>query len=169
MPDKDFQTLLGAARLLADRRDDFQLALVGRGTEGAELASAICEAGVDHVVATLGPRRDVPAILAAADVFVLSSKRETFGLAPLEAMAAGVPVVASDLPALDDLFTDGREGLKVPPGDPEALAAALARLLDDIALARRLGGAGRERAKRFGTEPMVRRFERLLCLVCSDR
>jgi len=91
------------------------------------------------------------------------------GIGTLEAMAAGVPVVTSDLPALADLFTDGSEGVKVPPGDAEALAGALGRLLDDAALRKRLGEAGRERAKRFGTEPMVRRFERLLCLVCSDR
>ena len=143
--------------------------LVGRGTDCPELGSAIRQAGLEQVVIALGPRQDVPAILAAADLFVLSSKRETFGLALLEAMAAGVPVVASDLPALDDLFTDGREGLKVPPGDAEALAGALARLLDDANLARRLGEAGRERAKRFGAEPMVRRFERLLHLVCGGR
>ncbi|MCJ7544748.1 MAG: glycosyltransferase family 4 protein [Phycisphaerae bacterium] len=169
MPDKDFQTLLGAAKLLASGRADFQLALVGRDTDSPELASAIRQAGLGQVVRPLGPRADVVAILGAADVFVLSSKRETFGLALLEAMAAGLPVVASDLPALDDLFTDEREGLKVPPGDPEALAAALARVLDDTELARRLGEAGRERARHFRAEPMVGRFERLLRLICRGR
>ena len=169
MPDKDFQTLLAAAARLAAQRSDFELVLVGRDTDGPKLASAIQQAGLERVVTALGARCDVPQILAAADVFVLASKRETFGLAPLEAMAAGVPVVASDLPALDDLFTNEREGLKVPPADPGALAAALARLLDDAKLARRLGDAGAKRAKRFGAEPMVRRFERLLRLVCTDR
>ncbi len=169
MPDKDFLTLFRAVKLLAAQRGDFRLVLVGRGTDGPELASAIRQAGLEQRVTALGPRQDVAEILAAADVFVLSSKRETFGLAPLEAMAAGVPVVASDLPALDDLFTDQREGLKVPPGDAQALARALGRLLADDALARRLGQAGRQRAERFGTDPMVRRFERLLRLVCGSR
>jgi glycosyltransferase involved in cell wall biosynthesis len=167
MPDKDFQTLLNAVRLLAAKRGDFHLLLVGRGTDGPELAEAIRHAGAEQVVTALGGRCDVPAILAAADVFVLASKAETFGVAPLEAMAAGLPVVLSNLPAFDDLFQDGREGLKVQTGNPQALAEALATLLDDPDLARRMGQAGRQRAKRFSSETMVRRFERLLGVVVS--
>jgi len=169
MPDKDFQSLLCAARLLVDRRSDFHLLLVGRGTDGQQMARQIHQQGLEGVVTALGPRKDVSELLAAADVFVLSSKRETFGLAPLEAMAAGLPVVVSDLPGLDDLFTDGRHGLKVPPGDAEALAEAIGRLLDDPQLAQRLGQAGQARARQFGAEKMVQRFERLLRLVCPAR
>ncbi len=169
MPDKDFQTLLSAAPLLAARRSDFQVVLVGRGTDGPELASAIRSAGAEQVVTALGERCDVPAVLATADVFVLASKAETFGVAPLEAMAAGLPVVLSDLPAFDDLFEDRREGLKVRPGDPQALAEALAELLDDPDLARRMGQAGRLRATRFSSRVMVKRFERLVGILCGAR
>jgi glycosyltransferase involved in cell wall biosynthesis len=169
MPDKDFQTLLAAAGWLAKRRSDFHLLLVGRDTDGSELASAIRGAGVEKVVTAVGERPDVPAILAAADVFVLASRNETFGLAPLEAMAAGLPVVVSDLPPFDELLEDWHEGLKVPVGDPRTLAGALAKLLDDQALARRMGQAGRERAKQFSPQTMVRRFERLLGVVSPRR
>jgi glycosyltransferase involved in cell wall biosynthesis len=162
MPDKDFPTLLAAVRILAARRGDFHLVLVGRGTDGPEMVRAVAEAGLSEMTTLAGQRQDVPGILARANVFVLSSKRETFGLAVLEALAAGVPVVASDLPALAELVSHGRGGLLVPPGDPTALAVGLERLLDDTALARRLGEEGQRRAARFSAAEMARRFERLL-------
>lgn len=162
MPDKDFSTLLQAAGSLARRRGDFHLLLVGRDTDGLEMARAVAEAGLSKMATLAGQRNDVPGILARADVFALSSKRETFGLAVLEAMAAGVPVVASDLPALAELVSDGRDGLLVPPGEPDALAAAIERLLDDAALGRRLAQAGRKRAAAFSSSRTARRFERLL-------
>ena len=77
-------------------------------------------------------------------------------------MASGLPVVVSDLPAIDEFLSDGQEGLKVPPGDPAALAEALARLLDDQALRQRLGAAGRLKAERLDTIRMASRFRRLL-------
>jgi len=130
------------------------------------MARTVRRAGLDGALTLAGHRDDVPGILAAADAFVLSSRSESFGLAVVEAMAAGLPVVVSDLPAFRELLADGREGLKVPPGDPEALAGAIARVLDDAALRKALAAAGRRRARRFGHARMVRRFERLLQTVC---
>jgi len=120
--DKDFPTLLAAAGLLARRRDDFRLLLVGRGTDSPDMARRIARAGAGGVVAALGRRDDVGAILASADALVLSSRSEVLNVAVLEALAAGLPVVATDLPAFKEVFTHGREGLKAPPGDAEALA-----------------------------------------------
>ena len=161
-PWKDHRTLLEAAALLAGRRSDFHLALVGRGTDSAEMAAAVRELRLAEVVTLAGPRRDVPGILAAARICVLATHCETFGIAVLEGLAAGCAVVASDVPALREVFTDGLDGLKVPPEDPEALAAALGRLLDDADLRARLAGEGRLRAQRFPTSRMAGRFARLL-------
>ena len=77
-------------------------------------------------------------------------------------MAAGLPIVVSDVPGFDEVFDDGVEGLKVAPGRPEELAAALGRLLDDPAGRERLGQAAKRRAGRFSRPRMAEAFERLL-------
>ena len=169
MPDKDFNTLLAAAKKLASSRRDFHLVLVGRDTDSPLIAKALPPMGLADVVTPAGLRKDVPSILAAADLFVLSTRSEVFSIATLEAMAAGLPVVVSDVPAFDEMFTDGREGLKVPPGDAAALAAAIARLLDDPALRERMSSAARNRAKRFSTERMAEGFERVLNCLTARR
>ncbi len=162
VPDKDFQTLIEAAARLAKRRDDFHLVLIGEGTDGPEIARAIKQAGADEFITPMGKREDVPEILASTDMLVLSTKTESFGIAVLEGMAAGLPVVVSDVPALREVFTHESEGLKVPPGDADALAGAIERLLDDETLRHRLGNTGRKRAEEFTTERMVDKFHRLL-------
>ncbi|MBM4369786.1 MAG: glycosyltransferase, partial [Deltaproteobacteria bacterium] len=101
----------------------------------------------------LGPRDDVPALLAEADVLAVPSRWEGFGIAALEGMAAGVPVVASDVGGLAELVGDA--GVLVPPGNPRALRDALDRVLRDRDLARDLSRRGRERARRYGMERMV--------------
>ena len=102
----------------------------------------------------------MPGFLAELDVAVLCSRAEGMPNAVLEYMAAGRPVVATAVGAVPELIEDGTHGLLVPPGDPGALARAIARLLADPGLARRLGEAARWRAReRYGREAMVRRFE----------
>ena len=112
----------------------------------------------------LGPVDDAAlnACFRACDVCVLPStyRSEAFGLVMLQAQACGRPVVCSDLPGLSTVNVPGHTGLVVPPGDPEALAEAIARLLDDPGLRRRMGQAGRDRVERFFTaETMIRRVE----------
>ena len=89
------------------------------------------------------PRGRVPALLAQARLLVLPSRYENFPLSLLEAMSCAVPVVTTRVGGIPEMVADGETGLLVAPGDPEALAAALRRLVGDPALARRLGDAGR--------------------------
>jgi phosphatidylinositol alpha-mannosyltransferase len=99
---------------------------------------------------------DLPPYHAAADVFLASSiGPETFGISLVEAMAAGLPIVASDLRAYREVVRPGVDGLLVPPGDPTTLAAALRRVLTDPGLAAALARAGRTRAQRYAWDVVV--------------
>ena len=141
---KDYATLVDAlARIDADYRASF----VGEGPDRAAVAADVCR----HVagrVELLGARGDVPELLAAADLFVLSSRSEGLPISVLEAMAAGLPVVATDVGGVSELVVDGETGFLVPPADPGALAEAVERLLRDHELRHRFGAAGRLRAER---------------------
>jgi glycosyltransferase involved in cell wall biosynthesis len=118
--------------------------------------------GVLHAFTFLGHRDDVGARLAEADVFVLPSRSEAFPNAVLEAMAAGLPIVASGVGGILELIDSGRTGLLVPPGEPRALAEALCRLIADPELAARLGVAARDEARaHYSFERMVTSFDSL--------
>jgi len=95
----------------------------------------------------LGQRDDVAAVIAASDVFVLPSLYEGTSLALLEAMAAGKPIVASDVPGNRDILRDGETALLCPPDAPDVLAGAIARLVAEPALAAALGAAARAEAR----------------------
>jgi glycosyltransferase involved in cell wall biosynthesis len=125
----------------------FTAVIVGDGPDRPGVEAEIRAAGLGGVVELAGERRDVQRLLLEADVFVLSSRSEGAPLSILEAMAAGVPVVASSVGGVPEIVEDATTGLLVPPGDAAALAAALERLLADAALRRRLGAAGRERVR----------------------
>jgi glycosyltransferase involved in cell wall biosynthesis len=143
---KDALTLVRALAAVPGR--PFTALLVGDGPDRPSVEAEVRALGLQDVVTLTGTREDVPALLAQADVFALSSRSEGAPLSILEAMAAGLPVVSSRVGGVPELVVDGETGLLVPPGDPEALAVALGRLVADPGLRRRLGAAGRERARR---------------------
>lgn len=128
----------------------------GTGPEGDALHDRARRLGVAARVRWLGQVADVCPVLAAADVVVMPSLAEGLGVAAMEAMAAGRPVVASAVGGLPELIADGEQGLLVPPGDAAALAEALARCLGDTGLRDRLGESGRRRAEAFSTVAMAR-------------
>jgi glycosyltransferase involved in cell wall biosynthesis len=157
---KDFVTLARALHLLD--AGSFSASIAGDGPDRDAVERALAGAG-----AVLGERDDVPALLASSDVFVLSSTSEGMPMTVIEAMAAGLPVVASDVGGLRELVDDGVTGLLVPPRDARALAAALSSLLEDAERRRAMGDAGRARAEalfdlpRFRSEHLAL-YERLL-------
>lgn len=142
-PPKDFRTLVEA---LAGLEHDFDALLVGDGPDRDDLAQAILDHGLEDRVELTGTRDDVVGVLARADVFVLSSRSEGMPMSALEAMAAGLPVVASAVGGVPEVVVDGQTGVLVPPEDAPALRAAIERLLVDPSLRRRFGEAGRQRA-----------------------
>lgn len=142
---KDFPTLVRAlARVDAE---PFRARIVGDGPDRDEVDATIRESGLSERVELLGERRDVVDLLAASDVFVLSSTSEAMPMSVLEAMAAAVPVVGAAVGGIPELVEDEVTGLLFEPRDVDGLAAALRRLLADRDLRRRLGEAGRERAR----------------------
>lgn len=146
---KDPITLVNAwARVGASRR----LLLVGDGPMRPGVEALILKQGLEGRVAVLGARDDVPVLLRSVDVFVLSSRWEGMPLAVIEAMMSGLPVVATDVGGVSEAVVDGETGFLVPPGNSDALAVALDRLLADPALRRRMGDAGRRRALEHFTE-----------------
>jgi glycosyltransferase involved in cell wall biosynthesis len=149
---KDHMSLLRAAAMLPGVRFIF----AGEGPERANLEDRVARLGLGNRVIFLGQRDDVPHLLASSDLFVLPSLHEGLPLALLEAMALGLPVVASSIGGIREVVTDGKTGLLVPPGDPVALAGAIGRLFDDPELARRLSTAAQESVReRFSVEAMV--------------
>ncbi|HLY38443.1 MAG TPA: glycosyltransferase family 4 protein [Candidatus Binatia bacterium] len=151
---KGHAVLLDAAAGLRALAPGLRYVFCGDGSEAAALARAAASLG--GIVRFAGFRRDVAACLAAADIVALPSLHEGLGVAALEAMAAGRPVVASRVGGLAEAVEEGEAGLLVPPGDAAALGVALARLAHDPALRARLGAAGRMRvAARYTTTNMA--------------
>jgi glycosyltransferase involved in cell wall biosynthesis len=165
---KAHAVLLGAVRQLRDEgAPPFCVLLVGDGPERAPLEELAVRLGVRPEVLFIGARTDVPQVLAESDAFVLSSDYEGTSLAILEAMAAGLPVVATDVGSNRSVVEEGEAGLIVPKRDPAALAAAMARLLGDREAAREMGRRGRAVVRaRYGIEQAARAtlelFDRLL-------
>ena len=141
---KDHATLIEA---LAAVEVEYDALLVGDGPLRARVADDLRRLDLDHHVALLGERRDVPRLLATCDVFILSSRSEGLPISVLEAMAARLPVVATNVGGLSELVVDGITGFLVPPADSTALAEAVSRLLADPELRRRLGDAARQRVE----------------------
>ena len=161
-PVKGHIVLLRALRRLDLHATPWRLVVAGRGGEETALrAYATAEKLADRVH-LLGHRSDVSDVLAAADIFAMPSLSEGLPLGLLEAMFAGKPTVASDVGGIPEAVTSGRDALLVPPGNEEALAAAIRALIVDPALRGRLATAARERAtSAFGVDRMADAYVRL--------
>lgn len=155
---KGLDVAVRALATLRRERGDALLVVLGEGSERGALERLAAELGLVGALLLPGRVPDVAAVLRRADVIVHPARWEGFGLALLEAMLCGKPVVASKVSSVPEIVVDGETGLLVPADDVEALAAALSRVLGDRDLAGRLGAAGLARARsEFSVERMARR------------
>jgi glycosyltransferase involved in cell wall biosynthesis len=163
-PEKGLDVLLRAAARLLDGGRALRVVLAGDGPLRGALERLAGRLGIERSVDFLGevPYEQVPAVLARLDIFALPSRAEGFGVAALEAQAMELPVAGSNVHGIPDVVEHERTGLLVPPGDPEALAAAIARLAGDPALRAALGRAGRKLVQeRYRWEENTAQMERL--------
>lgn len=170
-PDKGHDVFLQAARELAMRYPNARFLIAGHDPMGygSQIRRLITELGLKGNAEIVGFVADVPGFMATLDVFVLASRTEGFGQVIVEAMAAGKPVVASAIPPITEIITDGVTGLLVPPDAPHALAAAVAQLLEDAALRERLVVQARQKVlSQFSAEVMTDKILRVYGEVLTD-
>jgi glycosyltransferase involved in cell wall biosynthesis len=170
-PEKGLEFLLRAVALLRDRADreykpelKLNVVLAGDGPSRESLEWLTAELRLDHRVRFLGEvaHEDVPRVLESFDVFAMPSTAEGFGVSALEASAMELPVIASDVHGIPDVVVSGETGILTPPRDVEAIADAIARLIEDPALRRRMGSAGRAYVQRhYRWDDNVKLMERL--------
>ncbi|MDQ6664139.1 MAG: glycosyltransferase [Acidobacteriota bacterium] len=159
---KDHATLLRAFASGAAGNPRARLLLAGEGPLRSEIEKQIATLGLEGRVSLLGRRSDIPEILSAVDLFVLASRWEGNPLSVMEAMSAGLPVIATSVGGVPELVRDGISGLLVPPGEPKLLAAAIGRLLDDADARASMGRiAARLAEENFDVRVMARAYERL--------
>jgi len=155
-PAKDHAMLLRAFVRVRERIPGARLLIVGDGELGDELKADAAGLGLAESVIFTGARRDIPSLLSAMDVFVLSSYTEGLAMTLLEAMAARLPVVATSVGGNAEAVADGETGIIVPPRDPEIFADTVIGLLGDPDRMQKMGQAGLARAERlFSTQAMV--------------
>jgi glycosyltransferase involved in cell wall biosynthesis len=156
---KAYPDLLAAARLLADRLPDVTVLAVGQGPLEAELRARHAELELGERFRFLGYRADAFRVLAACDIFTLASRYEGYPVALMEALAIGLPVVATAVGGMPDAVRQGVEGIIVPPARPDLLAAALEDLATDDELRARMGRAALARGDEYDIANAVRVIE----------
>ena len=160
-PQKDHKNFLKASSLILKKFPDAHFLIVGGGSLRGKLEDFAKKLGIEKNIHFLGERKDIEEILPLMDIFVLSSKREGFPITILEAMACGIPVVATSVGGTPELVESGKEGFLVPPENPHILSDAIVNLLRKEELGKEMGRNGRERVKSFSIERMVERTESL--------
>lgn len=159
--EKGYDYLLKAAqRLVNSYESKVVFLLLGEGKMEDELKNLVNELGITSKVVFSRYRSDIPQIMSIIDVYVSSSLTEGFPISVIEALAAGKPVVATNVGGVPDLIKDGSTGLLIPPGNSEALVNSITQLLDNEAMAKQFGDAGRELVrKNYSVKTMAAKYE----------
>ncbi|MFN2347669.1 MAG: glycosyltransferase [Dermatophilaceae bacterium] len=157
---KDYPNLLAAAREATRREPRLRFLSIGQGPLQQDLTELHARSGLGDLFRFLGYRRDIPAVMAAADIFTLSSAHEGLPVAVMEAFAMGLPVVATSVGGVPKQVRDGVEGRIVPPGDSASLAQALVELAQDGGRRAAMGEAARARAADYDIRRAVQTQER---------
>lgn len=153
---KGYSFLISAVHALLQHDINVKCFIAGQGALREELEGQILSLHIENYVKLLGYRDDLPLLLSAADIFCMPSLNEALGYSLLEAMAAGVPVIASDVGGIPEVFTDGNEGLLVPPGNAQALSQAIEKLVRDNPLRIKMGAEGLKTVRdKFSLDQML--------------
>lgn len=161
-PVKDHAMLLKAFRIVVDNVPNAKLLVAGDGSERERLEKQTHDLGLKHAVIFLGTRSDIPNILSCIDIFVLASWKEGLPLSILEAMAAGKPIVATDVGGVPSLVNDSGSGIIVPPRDPESMANAVIQMLKNKKDREIFGNAGQEYVKQnYSLDTSIKKYESL--------
>lgn len=159
---KGHASLISAASYVCRDFPEAIFVLVGDGKERPNLEQQVRESGLEKNFLFLGSRSDVPELLACCDLFVLPSEAEALPNALLEAMAAGLPVVGTRVGGIPEIIADGVNGLVAPPKDPQLLAEAILRALQNPRFAKKLALAGQETVRaQFGFDRLLMELEQL--------
>ncbi|UCG50630.1 MAG: glycosyltransferase [Candidatus Latescibacterota bacterium] len=159
-PEKNHTTLIEAFGRVVQEIDTARLVLVGAGELREKLRDQVRQMGLADSVKFIGEQKDIGAILSVFDVFALPSKEEGLGITLLEAMAVGVPVVATRVGGIPEIVEDGVTGKMVPPGDPAKLAEAILWVLKNPGEAMAMTEKARDLVtQRFGIEQMTAKYE----------
>jgi len=163
MPVKRYDLLIDAFSKVVAVRPEWRLRIYGQGPERAALRAAVDALRLNDHVFLMGPHTTMETEWAKASIGAVSSDWESFGMTILEAMHAGVPVVATDCPhGPGEIITHGSDGLLVRPGDPAALATGLLRLIEDADARRSMGESARATAQRFSPRRIAGEYETLI-------
>ncbi len=147
LPPKDHPTLIRAVQLMISQGRDVELLFAGEGPRRPEYEALVTELGIGQAVRFLDSRPDVPELMGASDVFVLATHTEGLPIVLLEAMAAELPIVATDIPSCRQVLDGGSSGILVAPEDPRRMAAAIGALLDNADLRMRLTRSAGQRVR----------------------
>ena len=160
-PEKGYPYLFEAAAKLKElTKKSFTWLIAGKGAFEQEFREQVASLGADDVIKFIGFRQDMPDLMAAADLFVLPSVAEAFGVVFAEAIYLGVPIVATRIGGIPEIVSDGVDGILIPPADSDAIANNVANLLNNAEKLKSLASAGREKViERFEFEDMTRRYE----------
>ncbi len=167
---KGLKYLLKSASLLLESKSNISFLLVGDGALTGELKKLCIYLKIEKNVIFAGERSDIPEILSLTDIFVLPSLREGLGLAILEAMACGKPVIATNVGGIPEIVKNGVSGILVSPGDPEALQTAIKELLDDKEMQKKMGYEGKKICEmNFNSGTMVDKVEELYSTLVNEK
>jgi len=167
-PVKGVEYGLRAFAIASSSYPNLHMALAGEGEQRGYLQKLVADLDISHRVTFLGIRKDLPNLLAASDSVLMPSITEGFPRTAIEAMAAGKPVIATDVGGTSEAIINGSTGILVPPKDVNAMAKALGELIADINLQTRLGKAGMQRAQQgYPIENYVKRLDGLYSRLCG--
>ena len=158
-PQKGYQYLIRAMKLIVEEYPHATLEIIGDGEEKQNLQRLIRELKLEHHVTLMGRKSDPLEYVKKWDIFVLSSIAETFGIVLLEAMSMQVPIVATKVGGVKDVIEDGKSGILIQPRDPKEIVSAVDELLKRPALAAQLARGGKKRLEKFEWSKVIKRLE----------